>query len=265
MTRRNRETLRNFFGDGALPTKDHFGDLVDSMLNMSDEGFRKSAQNGLEISTPGGHDALLSFYRDQSPQAALWSLRYGGERERLCFHSSPHDGDALPPVLALDATAKVGINTATPRSTLDVGGVISSQGRHGSYPVVSEDALLADGEWHDLTDTLQGCQAFEVMAGTGHAGTGRYALLYAVALNTFNPTGLLEFWSARKRIRCDHAYYSRRCDKLQLRWHGTSGKGAAYRLQIRSGCDYGSQVRIRCFLTRLWFDEAMRGAVPSPT
>jgi hypothetical protein len=258
MTCRNRETLRNFFGDGALPTKDHFGDLVDSMLNMSDEGFRKSAQNGVEISTPGGHDALLSFYRDQSPQLSLWSLRYGAEREQLCFHASARGPADQPPVLSLDTAARVGINTTAPRSTLDVGGVISAQGRLGSYAVASEAALLADGEWHDLTDALQGCQAFEVMAGTGHTGTGRYALLHAIALNTYNPTGLLEFWSARKRIRCDHAYYSRRCDKLQLRWHGSSGKGAAYRLQIRSGCDYGAQVRIQCFLTRLWFDESMR-------
>ncbi len=215
----------------------------------------------MEISTPGGHDALLSFYRGQSPQAALWSLRYGAECERLCFHGSTHTAAGQPPVLSLDAAARVGINTATPRSTLDVGGVISAEGRLGSYALAAQTELLADGEWHDLTDTLQGCQAFEVMAGTGHTGTGRYALLHAIALNTYNPTRLLRFWSARRRIRCDHAYYSRRSDKLQLRWHGSSGKGAAYRLQIRSGCDYGAQVHIQCFLTRLWFDESMRGSL----
>jgi hypothetical protein len=42
MTTRNRDTLKQFFQEGRLPTSDHFGDLIDSMLNMSDEGFRKT-------------------------------------------------------------------------------------------------------------------------------------------------------------------------------------------------------------------------------
>ena len=37
MTTRNRETLRGFFSAGRLPTQDHFGDLIESMLNMDDE------------------------------------------------------------------------------------------------------------------------------------------------------------------------------------------------------------------------------------
>ena len=261
MTMRNRETLRNYFGDGKLPTRYHFGDLIDSMLNMSDEGFRKSAENGIEISTPIGHDALMSFYRDQRPKSALWSVSYGGGQDMLHFQpGSATAARGRVPVLALDAQARVGVNTGAPKHALDVAGVVASTGRRGTYRRTQELPILANGEWHDITGTLTGCQGFEVMAGAGHPTTGRFALMHAIALNTYNPSaGWLDFFSRKKRITPHHAYYGRRCDKLQLRWEGSHGKNAAYRLRIKTGCDYGEGVRIKVFITQLWFDETTQG------
>lgn len=269
MTIRTRETLRRFFSEGRLPTPDHFGDLVDSMLNMSDEGFRKSAENGIEISTPAGYEAMVSFYRERSTQtrntahAALWSMSYGGNQDQLVFH---HAGVAAsqgrPPVLALDAQERVGIGTAEPRETLDVAGTVAAQGRVGSCSWPGVAPPLANGEWHDLTGPLTGCQAFEVVAGAGMPRGGRYAMLHAVALNAFNPTtSWFDFFSRKKRIRSNDAWYGKRCDRLELRWHGSNGLDASYRLQVRSKCDYGSGVRIQATLTRLWFDTLMEGSV----
>jgi hypothetical protein len=264
MTKRNRQTLRNFFTAGKLPTQDHFRDLVDSMLNMTDEGFCKSAQNGLEVSAPVGHDAFFSLYRDQSPQSALWSISCSGDRNRLSFRS----GDAVavpdtPAVLSLDAQARVGINIGAPRFALDVAGVIGAEGRAGTSTASGVAPPIANGIWQDITGPLTGCQALEVVAGTGLRGGGRFALLHAIALNTFNPTaGMFEFVMRRKRIRSSGAYYGRRCDQLQLRWQGSSGKNAEYRLQIRTKCSYGDTVPIQYFLTRLWFDAQMQGCPP---
>jgi hypothetical protein len=168
MTSRHRETLKNFFAEGRMPTSDHFRDLIDSTLNMTDEGFRKSADNGLEISTPVGFDALLSFYRDQNPQSVVWSASYGA-RDQLQFNfgSTAATRDS-PPALTLDGTNQsVGINTAEPQHTLDVNGVIGAQGRIGRYPLARDSTLPANGQWHSLTDELQGCQGFEVAAGVG--------------------------------------------------------------------------------------------------
>ena len=41
MTKRNRKTLSDNFADGSLPTQDAFGDLIDSMVNIVDDGFDK--------------------------------------------------------------------------------------------------------------------------------------------------------------------------------------------------------------------------------
>ncbi|WP_457333534.1 hypothetical protein [Rhizobacter sp. P5_C2] len=260
MTVRNRDTLRSFFGAGMLPTQDHFGDLVDSMLNMSDEGFRKSAENGVEVSTPAGYDALVSFFREQNQRTALWSIAYGGEQDQLAFRPGAVTGRrgqaAAPPVLSLDPRGRVGIGTTEPRQALEVAGVIASEGRIGRYAAPSLPPPVADGEWHDLTGPLEACQAFEVVAGAGRVGGGRFALMHATALNAYNPRpGWLDLIGLRRRIHAQHMWYGRRCDQIQLRWTGSSGRQASYRLQVRTRCDYGGDVPIRASLTRLWFDD----------
>jgi hypothetical protein len=262
MTVRNRDTLRSFFGAGMLPTQDHFGDLVDSMLNMSDEGFRKSAENGVEISAPANYDALLSLYRDDNLRSALWSVSFGARRDSLVFRpGNVAARPEAPAVLTLDAERRVGIGTAAPQHALDVAGVVASDGRVGRAPEPElAKTLKADGRWHAVTGPLTGCQAFEVMAGAGRPGGGRFALLRATALNTYNPpAGWLDLFAGRRRIRAQSMWYGRRCDQLELRWSGSSGRDASYCLEMRSKCDYGADVPIRATLTRLWFDEREPG------
>ena len=143
--------------------------------------------------------------------------------------------------------------------------MVASSGRLGDLRRADEKGqpLKADGEWHDLTGPLGGCQAFEVMAGVGQKDGGRFAMLHAIAMNTYNPLpGWLEFLSPRKRIRSQHAWYGRRCDRLQLRWAGDHGRRASYRLQIRTQCDYGEDKLIQAAVTQLWFDPEMAGGAP---
>jgi hypothetical protein len=277
---RNRATLRNYFKAGTLPTEEHFGDLIDSMLNMLDEGYRKSPEHGVEISSLGSTNALVSFYTQREPQKVQWSIAYGadaGERagKRLVF-SARDAGVPGPSVISLDPAGRVGINTETPLHALDVNGIVRAAGRIGGY---EPDNLLqgpdgreseglkgpvpADGQWHDLTGWLEGCQGFEVTAGVGDRGKGRYALLHAVALNTFHPArSLLDWFRPRRRIRASEAYYGTRCDRLELKWDGTGGKDARYRLMIRTRCPYSDGLRIQVHLQRLWFDARMEGSLP---
>jgi hypothetical protein len=265
MTSRHRETLKNFFADGRMPTSDHFRDLIDSTLNMTDEGFRKSADNGLELSTPVGFDALASFYRDQNPQSVVWSMSYGAHDQlQFNFGSAAATRESTPALTLDGSNQSVGINTTEPKYALDVGGVIGAQGRIGRYPLPRDTILPANGQWQFITDELQGCQGFEVVAGVGgRRGRGRYALLHAIALNTYNPDpGWFSLFLRKRPIRVTCAYYGRRCDRLELRWVGDHGRDCRYRLQIRSKCDYGEGIVIKAQLTRLWFDEDMQGSAP---
>jgi hypothetical protein len=265
MTSRTRESLKNYFREGALPSEDHFADLIDSMLNMSDEGFRKTVENGFEVYAPLGHDALISFFRDQIPDTPLWRMGFDGARNQLLVQGPGAGGNATPALLCLDSEQRVGVATATPETELDVNGTLRSRGRRGAGIRAQAVPLPANGEWHDLSDDLAGCQAFEVMAGAGRRGAGRFSLLHAIALNTYNPTlgRLFDFLFNRKRgITTTQAYYSRRCDRLDLRWHGGSGRDASYRLQIRSRCDFGEGILIQADVTQLWFDPHMEAGHP---
>ncbi|PTT90904.1 hypothetical protein DBR42_04965 [Pelomonas sp. HMWF004] len=264
MTTRNRATLKQFFEEGRRPASDHFGDLIDSMLNMSDEGFRKTPENGFEVTSEA---ALLSFYREQNSQDPIWSMGFGGDNNHLLLRAGDGRGKkAPPPVLALDLDGRVGIGTAQPRQALDVRGVLAAQGRQGEMRrhTPEGEPLLADGKWRALTGPLQGCQALEITAGAGYPETGRFALMHGVAMNAYNPLpGWLAWMSRRTRIRCQHAWYGQRCDRLQLRWTGGSGRHASYQLEIRTQCDYGGDRVIQASVTTLWHDPHMAaGAQP---
>ncbi len=286
MSWRDREGLRKYFSEGSRPTAEHFAELIESTVNIAEDGISKNATDGLRLEALVGHRALMSFYRGKSTEEADWSMSFGNEDRQLLFSSGRAEGGepgaALlsmqpgprsndPDRAGQDSGGRVGVYTTTPRreTRLDVNGVVGASGRLGREP---DNALevVADGRPYVLVDKLRGCQAFEVMAGTGRPkASGQFALLHAVAMNAYNPSRWDDLLGRKKTIRHQHAYFSRRCERLQLFWDGEPG--GTYRLCIRSRCDYAaaarnklkkgekldaaSEVRIRVYLTKLWFDD----------
>ncbi|WP_293905373.1 hypothetical protein [Phenylobacterium sp.] len=287
MSRQSRETLRAYFREGHRPTEDEFGDLIDSALNINDEGFSKTAPDGLRVTSLGESAALMSFYSPRSTGGAEWRLGFGDALNRLTFERPAVSGYTADPLVTIEGgdavrPPRMGIGISEPRDELDVEGAIRSTGRRGA-----EILLPADGEFHPLAENLQGCNAFEVVAGVGDRHTGRFALVHAIAMNTYNPI----WWEdllppfAKKRIRHTHAYYTRPSDRLQLRWapqkagaDRTKGYGddAVYQLQIRTRHDYRASQRgdggklspsardalVRAYVTRLWFDDMTGDTLP---
>jgi hypothetical protein len=289
MAEQNRETLRRFFKAGERPTEQHFRDLIDSTLNMVDEGYRKTAEEGVKISTLGSEKALVSFYTQGDPNKVQWSIAYGeetekSERKRLVFSprgskDAKEDGNCA---ITLDPGERVGVRTDRPQCELDVNGVLRSAGRIGGYKPghsgqktgIVTSTVPADGQPHDITGKLTGCQAFEIMAGVGGGeGKGRYALLHAVALNSYNnprrPRWWLDWLWPQRGIRAVTDVYGSRCNKLELRW-ALDGEG--YCLTLRSRCSYANKLdgpgqewegpNIQYSVTQLWFDPTMDGSKP---
>lgn len=237
MAKKNRKTLKNYFGKGRMPSESHFGDLIDSTLNVIDEGFDKSAKDGFKIAQLGDSGKLLSFFENITVKSALWSIRIDTGTGNLNF-----DAENKKNILTLSPEGNVGINKKNPEFELDVEGVVASKGRIGS----KQGSIPADGKWHDIIDELDGCQAFEVMSGVGgEKKAGKYALLHAFALNTFNAKG---------KIICHQSHYGSRCNRLQLRW---SGKMNSYSLQLRTGYCFDDGVLAKYYITKLWFDPFM--------
>lgn len=288
----DRTTLKRYFAAGARPTADQFGALIDSALIMVDEGFEKTETDGLRILTKGSGNALLSFGRP-GENLSQWRLDFRDNgSDGLVLLRSPNQANAIAtPALTLrqansgeNAEAELAANVAIghaqdhkgnsigPRSALDVRGAVRADGRLGR-----EVIHPADGKPHALTSkSLRGCVAFEVMAGVGREGSGRFALMHAIALNTFNPSPWDNLFWLKRRIRCNHAYYDRRSDRLKLRWaksdepsldsrhpsdpNDAYGRDGRYELQISTRTDYEDPaVKIRAFVTQLWYDVEMSG------
>jgi hypothetical protein len=273
MALHSRETLKRLFQKGAMPAQDAFGALIESMLNIVDQQFDKNAHDGLKVGQIG-QGRLMSFYHDIADKSAIWSVRMDKGGTSLVFGTGgpqAADGaDGTPGYRKAMALSPAGAEvrfaplSGPPRPVagqfeLDLHGRIVADGRLGR-PCAS---VPADGLWHDLTSDLSGCQAFEVMAGAGKPDSGKYALLHAFALSTFQ--------DGKSEITCHQAHYGSKCSRLELRWHG-AGKTATspYRLQIRVGCPYdpegsaaAERTAIRVYLTQLWFDPAMKAGWPA--
>ncbi|MEY2632711.1 MAG: hypothetical protein RIR00_1365 [Pseudomonadota bacterium] len=242
--KKNRKTLINQFKDGAQPSEAAFADLIDSSINVVDDGFAKTDSEGFQVAQLGQSGKLMSFYENIMEKQPAWSLQLGEGSKQL------HLADTVDkPVLTLshsqdneESSNRVGINQPKPRHALEVGGVVAASGRSGQ----PGEPLAADGEWQDLTEALEGCFALELTAGVGDKEKGRYALLHAIALNTWG----------KGVINVTQTHYGDRCDRLELRW---SGSMRAQVLQIRTRCPYPPHSRIQFHLGNLWFDPLMQG------
>lgn len=229
--------MKGYFGSGKIPTGRQFEDLIDSMLNVVDDGMDKSAGNGLQLSPLEDDGPVLEFFGNILDDEPLWKVRVnrrdgalriqkGGEEEsRLVLHP---DGQ-------IDVRGDVGIQ-GTVRATAFMGNYNA-----GRFP--------ADGQWHDLSLEAEGkpsgCRAYRVVAGCGKKGKGKYALLEATAIHCYG---------SHRKIRGVQSWFGMRFNRIQLRWNK---QGETWHLQIRTRCDYGEEVSIRFRVEELWQDHYM--------
>lgn len=250
MAKKDRATLKTYFSNGQRPAQEAFADLIDSTLNIIDHGFDKNAQDGFRVAQLGSSGSLMSFYRDIAVKSPLWSVRLDPVTSNLSFEGVGDETGANRQVLTLDPRGRVGVGQATPRQTLDVAGTVASHGRLGRP---GDKPVYSDGEWHPITDSLDGCRAYEIMAGVGAKGSGRYALLHAFALSTFN---------GRDGITYHSAHYGTRCNRLLLKWEGSTHD---FKLLMKTACDYGEKLEVRYYITELWPNHFMQPDDPSET
>lgn len=250
MALRNRETLINYFKKGELPKEGHFEDLIESVVNIIDDGISVSIKEGLKITPLGELGNLISFYKEIEDENPQWSLILDKKNNVLSVNDF-NNGK----IVSFTGDGNVGIGTEEPEYKLDVSGIVSMEGRIGNYNGGNNKSdastkVPADGNWHPILSGLDGAQAFEIMAGVGKRKTGKYALMHAIALSTFGGR-------SSSRIRKTQAHYRWFWHKILLRWRGSTYD---YRLEMRTMIDYGENQFISYNITQLWFDEFMKNS-----
>jgi|JI8StandDraft_2_1071088.scaffolds.fasta_scaffold07407_8 hypothetical protein len=238
MSLQNRNTLKSFFKKGQLVSEKHFIDLIDSMINKVDDGMSKTLDDGLVLSPIGSSQKLISFYKSIEDKNPAWHFQI--DASDASFNINNQVGDSI---VTIKNTGKVGIVQKEPQHELDVNGNIASKGRVGTF---HQGKILADGKWHPVISNLNGCYAFDVMAGVGKKKTGKYALIQAFAMSTFG--------KSNNKIRVNQAYYGTYCNKIELRWRGETYN---YQLEMRTRCSYGGEYYVKYNITNLWLDQFM--------
>lgn len=234
----DRNTLKSFFVHGMLPTQDHFHDFIESSVNKLDDGISKNSEEGLKLSLVGDSNRLLSFFKNIEERSPIWSIDVNKESGNLQFKNK--EGSDL---LTFSALNKIGVKVENPEHDLDVGGVIGMHSREGTK---YKGSVEATGEWSPIIENLNGCHAFEIVAGVGKKKTGKYALILAHAISTFG--------KSKSKIKVTQGYYGTRGNKIELRFRGTTYN---YALEMRTKGNYEGNTIVNYHISTLWNDTFM--------
>ncbi len=234
MPKRNRQSLKASFRQGNRPSELDFENLIDSTMNLLEDGLRKEPHAGLMLAPEPGKSAVLSVCRQSSDEQALWQVSL--DQDTGCL-SVGLRGRPLA-VMNIDGTVTLGEYGGA----VVMKGTLQAASRRGAF---AQGEVPANGRWQDITEELEGCWALEVVAGCGRKNTGKHSLIVADAVHCFG---------ARPKIRKISSHYGIRGHRIRLRW---VKRGYACVLQVRTSFNYGSDIRIRYHIARLWDEPFM--------
>lgn len=262
MAQRTRKALKRIFQKGKLPTEAGFSDLIDSVVNVTDDGINKSEEFGYEVSPQGGSKKLLSFFDNlDEGNDPMWqfTVKTDDRHRGIAFENKGKEN-----ALFFAEDGSVGIRTDKPDLPLTVNGIVGMRGRLGTYRDGTEGdhspaarIAYADGAYYDIITGLDEPGAFEVTACViGPPGRGKRAMTHAVAVCT-------HWASSFNNIRQTDAYTGWPWNKIKLRWRKDSGK-KSLKLQIKTRSHYGIDketgelFRIDYHISQLWDNSYIR-------
>ncbi len=248
-----REELKKYFRNGNIPSENHFGYLIESMINKQDDGISKDEEHGLHIYKSDSSKRLVTFFNNLDETKPFFLIEKDNKEIpslKFCASTRPEGTDAQSEdgdenSFFFHEGGRLGVGKRSEENhKLDVKGFIGMDGRIGTY---RSGAVLADGKWHSIIKDLDNCQAFEIVARSGDKGKGKFAMIHAIALSTYG--------RSRSKIRKTRAHYGFLWNRLNIRWKGDNTH--KYHLQLRTNCNYGYDVKIFYSVTKLWDDEYM--------
>lgn len=252
-----RVELKNLFKNGNVPTENDFNFLIDSTINKQDDGFSKTVAEGLIVAATNTSEKLITFYKNMDeidPSFSIDVFDKGSALKISSFAPKKNQEDDKDIVnndnssFFFHKDGRLGIGkTANTNYGIDVNGFVASPGRIGTF---KSGFIPADGKWHAVIKELDNCQAFELVARTGLAGTGLFAILHAFALSAFGG-------KSKSKIKKTCSYYGFFWNKIDVKWMGPTHN---YSLMLRTKRNYGKNslgenVSIFYNITKLWDDE----------
>ena len=231
MAKTNRRTLKEYFGRGKKPTNTQFADLIDSMLNIVDDGFNKSAERGMLLSPLDDNGAVMEVRRNILDEKPQWVIALGKNRE-LHIHREMEEEALI--TLCPDGRILLG---GSNQVRLEVNGSIQANSVTGNY---LQGAVPANGQWQEIGGMDYGCIGYHIVAACGLKGKGRYGIADVTAMHCFGKHPRI--WSRR-------SWFGNRFNKIQFRWHSN---GLNCGLQLRTRSNYGEGVQVHYRVSNLF-------------
>jgi len=235
MPKRNRQTLKESFRQGKKPSEQDFENLIDSTINILDDGLSKRADTGIGLAPLQGNETVMSIYREPGDEKAAWEIAIDKKGNLLIGR---RDEVETTPLLTLRKDGHVELGEKT--GEIHFSNQFNAPGRKGTFLSDPAKEVLANGKWQDITPELEGCWALEVIAGCGRRHSGKHALLVATAVHCFGQ---------RAKITKTRSHYGMYGNRLCIRW---VRKDFACKLQVKTLFHYGEGVKINYHITKLW-------------
>jgi hypothetical protein len=235
MPQRNRQTLKESFRQGKKPGEQDFENLIDSTLNILDDGFSKMPETGMGLAPLLDKGTVISVFKELADSKPQWEIAINQERN-LEIRRCESDGNKFIPVLVLKPDGSIELGEESRKTILKSSlQILVREGNlyRGSVP--------ADGYWHDITEDLDSYQALEIVAYTGIRHSGKHAILVATATVCFG---------AHPKIRKTSSYYGSYGHKICLRWEKSKYDFKA-KLQIKTVFKYDDETKIQYHITGL--------------
>jgi hypothetical protein len=235
MPKKTRQTLKESFKQGKRPGEQDFENLIDSTMNILDDGFKKSPETGMGLAPLLEKGTVMSVFRKTSDKNPQWEIAIDQSNGNLEIRKFQDEN--YIPVLVLNTDGSV-LHGENGKSSI-FGGKVEMPVREGNLYNAS---VPADGKWHDITDSLTGSQALEIVAVAGKKSSGKHAVLMAFATSCFG---------SHSKIKKIRSYYGQYGYKIGIRWVADKTENTC-RLQLRTRFHYGEDIRIHYHITSLW-------------
>ncbi|MDR2084119.1 MAG: hypothetical protein LBP67_03895 [Bacteroidales bacterium] len=232
MSKKTRQTLKESFKQGKKPSEQDFENLIDSTMNILDDGFRKSPESGMGLAPLSEKGTVLSVFWKTTDDNPQWEIAIEQTEGNLEIRKREDEG--YIPVLVLRTDGNI-IYGQKDKKAVFAGGV-SMPVREGIYA----ESVPADGKWHDITVNLDACQALEVVAVTGKKNSLKHAVLMAHATSCFGN---------HSKIKKISSHYGRYGHRICIRWK-KSGHNKC-KLQLKTKFPYREDIQIQCHITSL--------------
>ena len=105
MPRTNRNTLKEYFKRGSMPNQKHFYELIDSMVNISDDGIDKNPDDGLRLAPSKENSPVISLFTNIQDNIPEWKI-YLGNNSQLHIIRQGQD----EPILSLHPNGRIEMN-----------------------------------------------------------------------------------------------------------------------------------------------------------